>query len=686
VRSGGSTARRLADLAQIHGIQLGYTAQDGKRVKATTETLVAVLAALGHAVDTERDIDAELERVRAEQRDAVVQPVVVVGRNGLLSSQLTVDPRRDLSGCWLVVEREDGRVERRPLDEVSTVAWPAAEDRALEMPVDVSSLALPPGYHRLTLDGLGDGASALLLVPPPKPSIRRGGFGLFAPLYALRSNADWGIGSFSDLAGFSDRTAELGGEFVGTLPLYAGFFREPVDPSPYLPVSRMFWNEIFIDPTVLPELAASPEAAGLVGSPQFRSELAALRRADRVDHGAVMRLKRQVLELCADALMSQPSVRRDEFEVFVKSHPSLERYAEFRAADEALGPWSSWDRPPGALPRAELDATAVRFHRYVQFVAEEQLAVASEAGAGLYLDLPVGVHPHGFDTWSNDDLFGAAGVGAPPDKFFAGGQSWGFPPLHPRRMREDGYRYLIEAYRHVMRHARAVRIDHVLGLQRLFWIPQGSGADGGAYVCYRSEELRAIIGIEAERSGTVVVGEDLGTVSPGIRRAMDLDGMLHTFVYQFEAAPDNPFPQPQRPSMASLGSHDLPRFATFWRGTDIDDRKARGEIGAETARRERAERQALTRAAGGRRTAAAALRSCLVNLARGPAAYLSIDLGDLIGETVQDNRPGTGPEAGNWQHRLSQPVDDIAATPAVRNLLDEVRAARPATADEEVTR
>jgi 4-alpha-glucanotransferase len=307
----------------------------------------------------------------------------------------------------------------------------------------------------------------------------------------------------------------------------------------------------------------------------------------------------------------------------------------------------------------------------VQFVADEQLVAAGRAGAGLYLDLPIGVHPDGYDTWAYDGDFADAGVGAPPDPFFAGGQSWGFPPLHPEAIRRSGYRYLIEAYRQAFRHASVLRIDHVPGLHRMFWIPPGGDATTGAYVRYRHEELRALIAIEAHRVDARVVGEDLGTVTPAIRNAMDRDGMLHSFITRFAATVDDPLPQPRVPSAASVGSQDLPRFAAYWCGNDIDDRLARGEIDESTAMADRRARDALVAATAGtagldpahRRAPSGirqALQASLDSLATGPAALVLADLADLLGEQVPDNRPGTGPEADNWRWRLPRRLGEIA--------------------------
>jgi 4-alpha-glucanotransferase len=215
----------------------------------------------------------------------------------------------------------------------------------------------------------------------------------------------------------------------------------------------------------------------------------------------------------------------------------------------------------------------------------------------------------------------------------------------------------------------------VLGLQRLFWIPPGAGAESGAYVRYRRDELMAIVAIEADRANAIVVGEDLGTVPAGIRRAMDREGMLHSFVYQFVASAQQPFPQPKLPSLASLGSHDLPRFAGFLRGADIEDRVARGVTTGTAASAERLRRHGLVDAVQAEVSDASPdgiFLACIDSLAAGPAPYVMVDLADIEGETVPDNRPGTGPEAGNWTHRLARPLPSIVSDHRVNEVLTSI--------------
>jgi 4-alpha-glucanotransferase len=642
--------------AHERGIQLSYTAQDGRRVQASESALVATMTALGDPMP-----------------QTMLQPVMVRQRSGVVSAPVVVDRRTDLDRLTLTVTDGDTVVCSAPVGQLTRrqVDRPGS-DATTEVTVSLAGTAMAPGYYELSIDGGAPTASALLLVPPRARKTTTRGLGVFAPLYGLRGPDDEGVGTFSDLAALADFVGSVGGDLVGTLPMYPVDWRPPSDPSPYLPVSRLFLNEIFIDTAVLPELARSAAARSVIAATDFRRRAAALSEASMVGYDDVMALKRQVLELCAAELFRAAGPRQDQFEQFLDGHPELHAYAGFRARAE---------QPAGDAATA----AAARYHQYVQFAADEQLRAAGSGPgrAGLYLDLPVGVHPSGFDTWSRPELFAAATVGAPPDRLAPQGQAWGFPPLHPERVREERYRYVISCYRQLFAYSKAIRIDHVLGLQRLFWIPAGADATAGAYVRYRSEELRAIVAIEAERAGAVVVGEDLGTVSADIRRAMDRDAMLHTFVYQFNASAECPFPQPRSPSMASLGSHDTARFAAFWQGSDIDDRLARGVTSPAAADTDRGKRRALVEAVEAAETATdapvgraehpdpvrRAFLTCAGALAEGPAAYLMVDLADIEGETVPDNRPGTGPEADNWRWRQRRALPEITADPQVHQAL-----------------
>jgi 4-alpha-glucanotransferase len=318
--------------------------------------------------------------------------------------------------------------------------------------------------------------------------------------------------------------------------------------------------------------------------------------------------------------------------------------------------------------------SSVDYHLYAQWAAAQQLSTTAD-GTPLYADLPIGVHPDGFDPlWAPLAFAPGAHGGAPPDPFFGGGQDWAFPPLHPERIRQDEYRYVIATLRRAFGHADYLRVDHVMGLQRLYWIPEGFDARHGAYVSYRADELHALVSLEAHRSGTVVVGEDLGTVPDAVRARMADDRMLRSWVLQFESTPARPLPPAPAPVLASWATHDLPRFGAYFRGEDIDEDEADGRLSAADAMQERAGRERWRTAllgaireegagdAGGPGGdggdgAAIALRACLAHLAKGPAQLMLVDLEELWGERHSQNRPGTGTEVGNWRRRASRTLE-----------------------------
>jgi 4-alpha-glucanotransferase len=405
----------------------------------------------------------------------------------------------------------------------------------------------------------------------------------------------------------------------------------------------------------------------------------------------VARLRRQVTEPMAEALLAGGSARLDELVAFGRARPELAAYAHFRASLDRLGRDRVADVAPPLAGGGSLEPT-FGYHLYGQWTACQQLQQAG-AALPLYADLPVGVHPDGFDPWWSPGSFvPAVHGGAPPDLFFGGGQDWGFPPLHPEGIRQDGYRHLIAVLRRALRHAAYLRVDHVMGLQRLYMIPAGGDARHGAYVSYRAEELHALVSLEAHRAGTVVVGEDLGTVPAEVRRRMAADRMLRSWVFQFESTATEPLPAVPPAVLASMGTHDLPRFGAYLWGTDIDEREEAGVLSAAAAAGQRANRDLARRrllraldvpevpdgpgvpgdGVPGAETTAAALRGCLSHLAQSAADLVLVDLEELWGERHPQNHPGTGPEAGNWRRRGARTLAEARGDPALTDVLDQV--------------
>ena len=549
------------------------------------------------------------------------------------------------------------------------------------------------------VESLGDVEAALREAPAPResPATDPGrahplfdddgsrGWGLFAPVYALRDGREPGVGDLSHLEKLARWSRGLGAEVVATLPMLASFLDEPFEPSPYAPVSRRFWNELYIDIESVPELEVSETARALLASPDFRDEAARLRETELVDYARSMKLKRGVLDVLAEAFFEHPrESRMTAFRDFVDDNPRVENYARFRAVVERRGePWRRWPAPErdGVLDDADVDPASTRYHLYAQWLMHETVGLlgdpATTDGMRLALDFPLGVHADGYDTYREGDLFvDGVAAGAPPDEFFPGGQNWGFPPIHPGRSRETGHRYLRKCLAHHMRAASLLRIDHVMGLHRLFWIPHGFDARDGVYVRYPADELYAVLCDESRRHRCAVVGEDLGTVPPEIRPAMARHGLDRTWVAQFEmtADADAALPDPPAAAAASLDTHDTPTFAGFWSGRDIAERERLGLQSREASRTMR-ERRATRKEAllsclrPPGNDVEAIMTETLHELAEGPAHLVLINLEDLWLELEPQNIPGTHGTRPNWRYKMGRSLEEIAASERFAGLL-----------------
>ncbi|TDA70166.1 MAG: 4-alpha-glucanotransferase [Clostridia bacterium] len=667
-----SALRRLAGL---YGIQTAYRDAIGRRRQAETLSLLAALAALGAPVENLTAVPEALRERRQRYWQQGLEPATVAwqGKPAQLGLRLPAELTAARAGCSL--ELETGEVKNwtctladLPVVQAETVEGIEYSARSLALPA-----GLPWGYHRFTLTASGRSWHTLIISAPtrayaPPLTDDNRAWGVFLPLYALRSGRNWGAGDFTDLEDLAGWVQGLGGILVGTLPLLAAFLEEPFDPSPYAPASRLFWNEFFLDVTQIPELERCPAARELVASPAFQEEVASLAAAPLVDYRRGLALKRLVLEHLARCLFSAPSARREALGQWVAENPAVKDYARFRAAVEKQGTtWPDWSprMRQGALQEGDYDPESEQYHLYGQWLAAEQLQKAQRAGRpGFYLDLPLGVHPAGYDVWREQEIFARqATCGAPPDPLFAGGQDWGLPPLHPEKIRAQGYRYFIACLRHHLRYARVLRLDHVMGLHRLFWIPQGLPATAGVYVRYHAEEFYAILALESHRHRALLVGEDLGTVPGYIRRAMTRHGLYRMHVQQLELDPARPLPLPRPParSLASLNTHDLPPFAAFW------------------AQENAATREALAGFLRSQGWPVAAtddpeviLRAALTYLAASPAALLLVNLEDLWLETAPQNIPGTGAEQPNWRRKARYRLEEFSQIPQVREFLEEI--------------
>ncbi len=671
------SVRALRQLARHLGVQTSYVDLAKRRRSASPEALAAVVAALGAPVSSPADAKRALKEVEsaAARRSA---PLVVVGRPG---GALEVPFSRPPTSAQSIVKVE--------------VTFESGETAAHDVRPTRNSLRVPGpwpiGYHALRIRSGREVVAVHVLIAPRRcHELPEGGrWGVFLPLYALRTRGDWGAGDFTGLRTLLEWSGGLGADVVGTLPLLPQFLDEPCDPSPYSPVSRQFWNEFFIDPAATEEWPLSREARRIAQSSRVRTARA--RRSRLVDYRPLMRAKRDVLEALAETCYANAG-RRAELDRFVLDRPQLADYARFRAACERHGvPWTKWPARlrDGHLRTGDYDESAFRYHLYVQWIAELQIerAAARETGAGhgLYLDLPLGVNPAGYDTWRERDAFlTGLSAGAPPDPFFTLGQKWGLPPLNPHGLRKHGYRHLAACLRHHLRHAALLRIDHIMGFHRLFCVPRDMDATHGVYVQYPADEFYAVLKIESHRARCAVAGEDLGTVPERVRGSMRRHGVDRLYVMQFSFDGTRVRTPPQG-SVASLNTHDMAPFAAFYRGEDIDYRVDLGLMTRQEAAAEASGRAHMRRALSvflrksgllprGANPAPvrSAMRALLRFLARGPAAMVLVNLEDLWLETEQQNTPGTTTERQNWQRRAAKSFEDFSADRAVLNILREI--------------
>jgi 4-alpha-glucanotransferase len=527
--------------------------------------------------------------------------------------------------------------------------------------------AIPPdaphGYHRLLDDS---GAERLVITGPGRchlPEALRA-WGWAIQLAATRSRGSWGIGDLADLRELARRSASVGAGFVAVGPMSAPNPGPDPEPSPYFPSTRRFGNPLYLRPEEVPGVADD-------GSAEHARALNGERRIDRAE---VQRLKRAVLERAWSA-----GGDRRTFDAWrVEQGAPLERWAAFSVLAERHGPaWRSWPEPlpqPGAhaVARAAADESdRIGFHAWLQWCFDRQLAAASEPLRRV-ADMPVGVHPSGFDAWDwQDQLATGASIGVPPDRFNTSGQDWGMPPFVPHRLRAAGYRPFIETVRAQLRHAGGLRIDHVLGLFRLWCVPAGADPARGAYVRQPTDELLEIVAIESERAGAVVIGEDLGTVPPGVRAELRRRRLLSTRLALFERRPPSGWP---RRAFAAVSTHDLPTIAGLWSGADLRDQAASGVTPAplEAARL----RRRLLKAAGLRTDADAGQVGLALHrrLAAAPAMLMAATLEDALDVAERPNLPGTvPPQRDNWSLALPVSIEELGAHRGVAKLVKALR-------------
>ncbi|RXH53988.1 4-alpha-glucanotransferase [Granulicella sibirica] len=689
----------LVKLAQLLGIQDVIPTRDGQEQPISDATRRSLLKSVGIDAKDEDQAQASLLTLEDSSWTQPLPPVLVTqrGKRGIMVP-VTLDHDTETLRWSVTLEDHREHFSEVSFRDLELIDQKTLNRRTLERRNLFLTAEIPDGYHDLRMEGVP--AVCRLIVTPETcwlPTVQEGSgriWGVATQLYLLRSEQNWGIGDYSDLKKLLELAKKEGADIVGVNPLHAMFLDKPGDASPYSPSDRMLLNVLNIDLNDIPELAHSTEARTLIESAAFQTMLRECREANLLDYEKVAATKLPILRLLFSTFDTEGhSELKEAFTSFHEERSDvLDRSCLFQALRMYVAETDSGFRESQVWPEQYRDAKAsgveeftrreperIRFQLWLQWTADRQLKRAHEAAAGmkigLYRDLAVGSHASGAETWSRPDLFAAdVQIGAPPDQFNPAGQNWGLPPLNPQAMQRDGYRTFIELLRANMRYAGALRIDHVMALRRLYWIPPHGETKDGAYVFYPIDDLVGIIALESQRNCCVVIGEDLGGVPDGFRERMAEANILSYRVLAFERGEESFHTPNEYPHLALsvAGNHDLPTLPGWWCGNDIELRERLKLFPDADSAQQAREMRSRDRAALMRAFAKEGLLSdqlditsaefCQAShefLARTRSLLTIVQLDDLMREPEQVNVPGTSNENPNWRRKLSRTLEQM---------------------------
>lgn len=723
-------AALLAELIAFCGIETEFNDAWGKPIRVSEPQQLELLKAQGF--DTEDDDTARLQLL-SRQLDFWQKPLQQVSVQRLgeplqLSLQVTLEQANTVIALQLTCE--DGKhytCNLTPVDgELTQVI--VLDDVEYHQYLHELPWQLPAGYHQLAIAKSTE-QQRLIITPgrcfQPGQFTRHKQWGIALQLYALRSDRNWGIGDFTDLGNTLSYLASVGADFIGLNPIHALYPAMPESASPYSPSSRRWLNISYIDVEAMPGFANCSRTKALVEAPGFVSQISEQRSKDYVDYSGVMQLKLPAMKSLYQWFSEQKSTTAKDinkaFKQFkLQGGDSLLQLALYDALHAHLYQqnsdywgWPNWPeqyRDPASdavMQFSKQHSAELDFYCYLQFIAQQQLAqaqqVAKNAGMllGLYRDLAVGVSEASTEIWSNPQLYcRQASVGAPPDPLGPAGQNWGLPPMYPYQLYKQAYQPIIDLLHANMQHAGALRIDHVMALLRLWWVPKSAAtAAGGAYVYYPIMDLLGILALESQRNQAVVIGEDLGTVPEGIRELLSDYGVYSYRVFFFETAADGGYISPQhypQQAMATLTTHDLPTLIGFWHCEDLRLGKELGlyqdDVQLQQLYAERhANKQRILDSLHGHRiggdgvlphdyprssehlgmdkTLNYALQR---HLAATSSQLLCLQLEDALEMTQPVNVPGTSSEYPNWRRKLSQPLEQWSQREDIRQLFSDI--------------
>jgi len=717
----------LDQAASAFGIEPGFWDIWGNHRVTSPATTQALLAAMGVASDTPEQIEGALTQRLRREWEHLLPPARVVSESA--PRLLGVSVPIELAGkrAAVTIRREDGKTVELQFDLGQQPELDTAElngrrfvRKQVALPDD-----LPLGYHDISIRVGTLAAETRYIVTPDRawihPNLGRTGraAGVALSLYGVRSARNWGCGDFRDLQALIDWVSEeLQASFLGLNPLHAIHNRKPFNTSPYLPNCIFYQNFIYLDVEGIQDYSLCRRAQRLRWQKEICAEIESLRASELVEYERVAALKLRFLKLLFVQFLREwrsGSLRGQAFRAYVaREGELLEKFATYCALDEYLHRqdpdvwiWTEWPeeyrdpQSPGTRAFRAKHWRSVMFYQYLQWQIDLQLGRAQQwarsrrLAIGLYHDLALATDRFGADLWAHRPFYiPDCRVGAPPDDFAPGGQDWGFPPPNSDHHRENGYRLFAESIRKNCRHGGALRIDHVMRLFRLYWIPKDATAEAGAYVRELSDDYLRVLALESVRNRVLLIGEDLGTVVPEIRRSLAAFGVLSYRLFYFEQHDGRFRHYEEYPQQALVSSttHDLPTLAGFWTCVDIEARHQAGKLDDAGRERQLAARAGekqkmlnavhdsgllpphMSRSAEDYPEMTGELHNAVVGfLALTPSQLLAINQEDLTKELEQQNLPGTTAEYPNWQRKMRFTVEQLRADPQARGFTEMFR-------------
>lgn len=721
------TSHLIEQLADLVGFHRDYIDSYGKQVFAKDQARQALLQAMGYDLSSEQVLEQQIKSLN-EQGWRKMLPATHIAKCEEQQHSLVISLKSSSSSVitWeITTESGEALSNELAISSLTKIdETPLDEDYFTKYQLDLPNL--PQGYHQLTVTHGEQTEHCHLIFAPktcysPQEASSEKMWGYAAQLYSLKSDNNWGMGDFSDLLGLVEKSAEQGVSAIGLNPLHPLYPNNPAHRSPYSPTSRCFLNVMYIDVTNVPNYETCVAAQQRFNSDEFQAKLAFAKSVELIDYPAVADVKYPILEiLFLDFTATANKALIKEFNNFkaeqgqdllnLTTFDAL--YEHFRSQDENTYGWKMWpeayQEPSSAAVKAfqQSHSERIDYFAFLQWLAHRQLTsvaeIAKDKGmpVGLYLDLAVGCDGSGVDVWCDKGVYvSGAAVGAPPDAMNTLGQDWGLTPINPVALKQQGYLPLVKALRSNMQYAGALRIDHILGLMRQYWVAPGMKADEGVYITFPLEDILRIIALESRREQCVVIGEDLGTVPDGFGDIMAAAGLLSYKVLFFERWDSGLFMRPDlypAQSMVTVSTHDLPTLTGWWTGRDLEWRQELGlypndEMGQQERSARIDDRNLLVSALNdldvidmskAPMQAPAKMNTELSvavqkYMAQAPSHIQLIPLEDALEIVEQVNIPGTIDQHPNWRQKLPVSMSEFFQQDSVNAIADAMQQVRP---------